>query len=110
EKTILELDNLADQVQNLLDQIHESMLAKAEKSLQERIYDAADRETFSRLIAEKPGFVRAGWCGDPACELSIKEQTTATSRCIIDRTERVADQCICCGKPAKELVVWGKAY
>lgn len=110
EKTILPLDNLTDQVQNLLDQIHESMLAKAEKSLQERIYDAADWETFSRLIAEKPGFVRAVWCGDPACELSIKEQTAATSRCIIDRTEEMSDQCVYCEEPAEKLVVWGKAY
>ena len=110
EKITLSLDNLTAQVQDLLDKIHENLLARAEQSLNSRIYDAAEWDEFAGLIAEKPGFVRAHWCGDLACELGIKEKTTATSRCIIAGSETPTGTCICCGKPAGKLVVWGKAY
>ena len=50
------------------------------------------------------------WCGDEACELQIKEQTGATARCIPFEQEHLADHCVCCGKPAIQMVIWGKAY
>ena len=50
------------------------------------------------------------WCGDEACELKIKEDTTATSRCMPFEQEHISDTCVCCGKKAKSLVYWGKAY
>ena len=110
EKMTLSLDNLEQSLQTLLDQIHDTLLARAEQSLNSRIYDAADYDTFADLISNKPGFVRALWCGDLACELAIKEKTTATSRCIIEQENEVSGTCICCGKPASQLVIWGKAY
>lgn len=110
EKTVLSLDNLAQTVAGLLDAIHDGLYQKALQSLESRIYDAADWETFARLISEKPGFVRAMWCGDLACELKIKEQTGASSRCLPFEHQTDGQTCICCGKPADQLVVWGKAY
>ena len=110
EKVTLSLDNLAAQVAGLLDSIHDGLYAKAQKSLESRIYDAQDWDTFTNLIANKPGFVRAMWCGDLACELKIKEQTTASSRCLPFGHEHIGDTCVCCGKPADTLVIWGKAY
>ena len=110
EKVTLSLDNLAVQVQTLLDAVHDGLLKRAEDSLNSRIYDAADWATFTDLIANKPGFVRAMWCGDLACELKIKEETTATSRCMPFEHEATGSTCVCCGKPADKLVIWGKAY
>ena len=64
-----------------------------------------------REIAEnKPGFIRAMWCGDQACEDKIKEETTATSRCMPFEQEQLSNVCACCGKPADKMVYWGKAY
>ena len=64
-----------------------------------------------KLIDEKPGFVRAMWCGEQECEDQIKADTTATSRCMpFENNDPITDKCICCGKPAKHLVIWGKAY
>ena len=63
-----------------------------------------------KTVEEKPGFIRAMWCGDEACELKIKEDTTATSRCMPFEQEKIDDKCVCCGKPAKKMVYWGKAY
>ena len=50
------------------------------------------------------------WCGDEACELRLKEEAGVTSRCMPFEQESLGDTCVCCGKPAKHMVVWGKAY
>jgi prolyl-tRNA synthetase len=50
------------------------------------------------------------WCGDRACEDKIKEETGATSRCMPFEQEHITDRCVCCGKEAKHMVYWGKAY
>ena len=57
----------------------------------------------------KPGFVKAMWCGDEACELKMKEIKGTKSRCILE-LEKIDDKCIVCGIPAKDLVVWGIQY
>ena len=48
--------------------------------------------------------------GDLACELKIKEDTTATSRCMPFGAAPIDGKCVCCGKAAAKLVIWGKAY
>ena len=67
-----------------------------------------------KTVEEKPGFVKAYWCGDRACEDQIKDDTRATSRCIPmgDEGNVVPEgaRCVCCGKPAQKLVYWGRAY
>ena len=110
EKITLPLDNLTENVRSLLDQIHGNMLDRAEKSMHSRIYDADNWDTFVTLVNERPGFVRARWCGDLTCELAVKETTTASSRCIIEEESDLPGKCVCCGKPAEKLVLWGKAY
>ena len=67
-------------------------------------------EEFERLFTEKTGFVKAMWCGDEACEDMVKEKTGVGSRCIPFEQEQLSDKCVCCGKPAKTMVYWGKAY
>jgi prolyl-tRNA synthetase len=56
------------------------------------------------------GFIRAMWCGDEACEDKVKAETGVGSRCIPFDSETLSDTCVCCGKPAKHMVLWGKAY
>ncbi len=110
EKVFVSLDNLEDELEKLLRDIHENMYAKALERLENRVYDALDYDEFKSNVAEKPGFVKAMWCGDLACELKIKEDTSASSRCMPFGIEPIGDKCVCCGKPANKLVVWGKAY
>ena len=110
DKSVLPLDNLTESLQAMLDDIHANMLSRALASRESRTYEAVDYGEFCRLIAEQPGFVNAMWCGDESCEKKIKEDTTATARCIPFEQKMVSDHCICCGKPAEQMVVWGKAY
>jgi len=71
------------------------------------------KQEFVDFLEGNGGFVYAGWCGDPAVEAEIKEQTKATIRVIPDEEFRSAEApttCIWTGRPAMAEVVWAKAY
>jgi len=110
EKTEVSLDGLETTIAELLVKIQRDMLAKAKRHLEEHTYSAASKEEFEKIFAEKSGFVKAMWCEDTACEEAIKEKMGVTSRCMPFEQEHLADTCVCCGKPAKKMVYWGKAY
>lgn len=109
-KTFVSLDNIEDELENKLNDIQQQMLEAARKNRDENTSSAADYEEFKKIIEEKGGFVKAMWCGSEECENKIKEDTTATSRCIPFEQENISDKCVCCGKPAHKMVYWGKAY
>ena len=110
EKITVALDELSDKLAEILGAMQSDMLERARLRRDESIYDVTEYDDFKRTIDNKPGFVRAMWCGDEACENKIKEDTTATSRCMPFEQETISNKCICCGKAAKKLVIWGKAY
>ena len=110
EKYTVALSELKERVGELLDEIHAHMLEKARAHRDSHTYEARTYDEFKEIIDTKPGFVKAMWCGDQACEDKIKEDTTATSRCIPFVQEKLSDKCVCCGRPAKSMVYWGKAY
>ena len=110
EKTTVSLDEIEAKVGELLDTVQRDMLERARAHRDAHTYVATDYDEFVRTINEKPGFVKAMWCGDRACEDRIKEDTAATSRCMPFDQERLSDRCVCCGKPAKKMVYWGRAY
>ena len=110
EKQVVSLDTLEESVANTLDTMQREMLERARAHRDSHTYTATNYEEFKAIIANKPGFVKAMWCGDQACEDKIKEETTATSRCMPFAQEHISDVCVCCGKPAKAMVYWGKAY
>jgi len=94
----------------LLEEIQQDLFDKAMAHRTEMTSIAKTMEEFGEILESKGGFIKAMWCGDVACEDKIKEEFSATSRCIPFEDEKVSDTCVCCGKEAKELVYWGKAY
>ena len=110
EKITVNISELADKIKEILDAMQVEMLERARKHRDEHTYVATNYDEFKDIVANKPGFVKAMWCGDQACEDKIKEDTTATSRCMPFAQEHLSDVCVCCGKPAKKMVYWGKAY
>ncbi len=113
EKLVVPIEKAAEESAKLLQVIQKDMLERAKQFRAEHTYEAEDYETFKETIDQKPGFVKAFWCEDVACEEKIKEDTTATSRCIPFGEEAIVPEgakCVCCGKPAKKMVYWGKAY
>lgn len=110
EKIVVSLDEIGERAGEILDTMQREMLARALAHRDAHTYEAHTTEEFREIVANKPGFVKAMWCGERACEDEIKEKTGATSRCMPFAQECIAQTCVCCGKPAKKLVYWGKAY
>lgn len=107
---MVSLDQLQEAIPALLEQIHDSLYANALKNRENRTFVARNMEEMKEVANEQSGFIKAMWCGDLACEEALKEQAGVTSRCIPFQQEEVASTCVCCGKPAKKMVYWGKAY
>lgn len=110
EKIVADLSELSGKVAEVLETMQKEMLERARAHRDAHTYEARSYEEFKDIIANKPGFIKAMWCGDEACEIKIKEETTATSRCMPFEQEDLSNVCVCCGKPAKSMVYWGKAY
>ncbi len=110
EKISCSLNDLEETVNNLLETIQIDMLNRAKAHVEAHTYEATDYTTFKKIVEEKPGFVKAMWCGNKECEEKIKEETGASSRCMPFEQEKLSGTCVCCGGPAKEMVYWGRAY
>ncbi|MBU5592210.1 proline--tRNA ligase [Clostridium sp. MSJ-4] len=110
EKIVVSIDELENKIVELLDDIQNSLFEKAKAYRDEKTYSTTTIEEFKEIAENKPGFIKAMWCGDRACEEKVKEVAGATSRCIPFEQENLSDKCICCGKEANHLVYWGKAY
>ena len=111
EKTFCPLSQLVETVQERLQAVHDGMYEKALENRKNRTYVCKSMDEIQQVLAEKgDGFVEAMWCGDEACEDKVKEVTGVGSRCIPLEQKRHADTCVCCGKPAKHMVLWAKAY
>ena len=111
QKTFVSLDNLEAEIEKALASVHNELLERAQKNLEEKMSVAHNYEEFLDAAENRPGFIKAMWCGDVECEDKIKEVTGGVkSRCIPFVEEHLSDVCACCGKPAKHMVVWGRQY
>ena len=110
EKSEAALEGIAVTVADMLETIQKAMYERAKEHRDTHTYDVKSMEEFAETVKNRPGFVRAMWCGDRACEDKIKEEVGATSRCIPFAQETISETCVCCGKPAKKMVYWGIAY
>ena len=110
EKIEVSLDELEIKAGEILDRIQTEMLERARTHRDAHTYEAKNMDEFRRLFTEKSGFVKAMWCGEQACEDKIKEELAVTSRCMPFEQENISDVCVCCGKSAKKMVYWGRAY
>lgn len=110
EKSFVSLDELETKIPELLKAVHDGLYQKALERRENMTYTAATMEEMQELADNKPGLIKAMWCGDLECEMKLKDLAGVTSRCMPFEQETVSDRCVCCGKPAKHLVIWGKAY
>ncbi len=110
EKIDVALSDIESKVKELLVTIQKDMYEAAKAHRDAHTYVAVTMDEFEKAFTEKSGFVKAMWCGDRACEDEIKDKLAVTSRCMPWEQEKLSDVCVCCGKPAKKMVYWGKAY
>ena len=110
EKICVELDNLEETIERILEEIQANMFEIAKKRMEEKTTIAYNLEEFENSMNSNQGFIKAMWCGDAECESKIKDLTSAKSRCIPFKEEHLSDVCVCCGKKAKNMVVWARQY
>ncbi len=110
EKITVSLDELEAKIPELLTAVHDGLYNKALERRESMTYDAFDMDEMIKTADEKPGFIRAMWCGELECEEALKDKAGVSSRCMPFGAKAIGDKCVCCGKEAKHLVYWGKAY
>ena len=110
EKICVELDNLEETIERILEEIQANMFEIAKKRMEEKTTIAYNLEEFENSMNSNQGFIKAMWCGDAECEAKIKDLTSAKSRCIPFKEEHLSDVCVCCGRKAKNMVVWARQY
>lgn len=107
-KTIIPQSEISGRVKDLLDEIQKSLLVKATQFRDSHIFEPKDYEDLKQIVDH--GWAFSWWCGDPACEAKVKEDTKATTRCIPFEQPGGHGKCVVCGKDATEKVYFSRAY
>ena len=110
EKTFVKLEDLESEITRLLAEIHDSLYTKALANREANTYVAHDMAEMHKVADGTNGFYKTMWCGELACELKMKDEIGVTSRCMPLEQEDLGATCVCCGRPAKHMIIWGKAY
>ena len=111
EKITVSIDaDIVAEVEKLLSDIQTNLYNRALARREELTYESTSLDEIKDIMNNRPGFVKAMWCGHEECELKMKEIRGTKSRCILEDAKAIDDKCVVCGKPAKHLVVWGIQY
>ena len=106
EKITCEADSdIASTVSDLLDTIQKDMYQRALERREKLTFEAHNLDDVRKIMDTQPGFIKAMWCGDEACELKMKEIKGTKSRCILEDEKKIDDKCVVSGKDAKHLVL-----
>ncbi len=108
EKGSFPIKFLEDNSKAMLFAIQAQLFEEAKAFRDSKIKDVTNMEELEEQV--QGGFARTMWCGDEACELKIKELTNATSRNMPFDQTPIGNKCVCCGKEAKHLIYFSKAY
>lgn len=111
----LNLDNISNQITDLMREIQKDMFKKAQQNRGGLVTEVSDYKVFQEVMMKKRGYLKAFWCEDRDCEVAIKEETKATTRCLpfIDNSGNVAEEngyCVKCGKKANHRWLFAQAY
>ncbi len=110
EKIFTPLADLETVIPTLLDSIADNLYNQALETVSSHSWECATMDDVFAITKENTGFVYTMWCGEEACEDSMKEQTGFASQCMPWEQKHLSDTCPICGKEAKHMVMWGKAY
>ena len=109
EKFNLKMDELL-KIGDILNKIQDNMYNTCLEHNMKKTSTVTTLNEFEEKINKNQGYIKAMWCGNSECENKIREITGAKSRCIPFDQEKISDICVCCGKKAKEMVIWGRQY
>lgn len=104
------IDRINVVIEDLLEEIQESLFNKALNFRNSHITQVEDFEEFKKVLETKTGFISAHWDGTAETEQKIKELTKATIRCIPIDNKKEKGKCILTGNPSQQRVLFAKAY
>ncbi len=111
KKISIKISDLEKEIPKILEEIQKDMYNSAKDFLNKHIFEAKTLAEMKEIGNNNIGFIKAMWCGNSECEEMVKNETEGFgSRCIPEEQEKLSDTCICCGKEAKHMVIWGKSY
>lgn len=110
EKMTVSIDEITKMIPELFKQIHESMYQIALENVEKNTRSAINYDDFKEMMNDGSGYIKMMWCGDEACEIKVKEETKASSRCMPFDQTPIGEECPVCHKKAKHLVYYAKAY
>ena len=70
--------------------------------------EAKTYDEFKRLIEKHKGFIKVCWNDNPGIEKKIKDETKATSCCLISENGEGVD--FYTGEPAKDVWLFAQSY
>ena len=109
EKMKMPVGDVVSSLNSLFSNIQQNLYDRALKRRDSMIYEANNWDEFKEIATTKPGFIKANWCGDEACEAKIKDEFSMKSRCLIE-DEEIHTDCVVCGKKAKYRLYFGRQY
>jgi prolyl-tRNA synthetase len=112
-KQQIPLPRVAVAIDEMLSDI-QTLLFRVARDEQERrtLREPSSYDEMIEYLREGAGFVAAGWCGRRECEVRVKDDSSATIRCLPLVGEKAAQSgaCVCCGRTAVAAAVWAQAY
>ncbi len=110
QKYFVKLDELEQKIDLILEEYQKAIWQKAVESRSNRTFVAKNLDELKKITSNHTGFIKAMWCGSEDCENKLKEEYGITSRCKPFEQEVISNECVCCGKHAEDMLIWGKAY
>jgi prolyl-tRNA synthetase len=112
DKQQIPVSRAAVAIDELLDDVQASLFQAARDERERRtLRDPSGYDEMIDYLRDAKGFVAARWCGRGECEARVKEDSSATIRCLpLDEESAPSGTCICCGRPATTAAVWAQAY
>jgi prolyl-tRNA synthetase len=110
DKQSVAIDALGATVTTLLDAIQRDMFDAALAFQRAHTHHVSSLAELYERAATNAGFSVAGWCGEAACEDRIKAESKASIRCIPFDQPEAPGECVGCGRSARELAIFARAY
>ncbi len=112
EKEQIPLPLAASAIGDVLDDVQSTLFRTALAERERRtLREPGGYDEMIDHLRAAAGFLSAPWCGRGECEARVKEDSSATIRCLpLDEESAPSGGCICCGRRATATAVWAQAY
>jgi prolyl-tRNA synthetase len=112
DKQQIPLAGLCAEIGEMLSDAQTSLFRVARDERERRtLRDPSSYDEMIEYLRDAGGFVAAPWCGREECEARVKDDSSATIRCLpLAEQPAQANTCVCCGRTAVAAAVWAQAY